>query len=156
MNARVFRETVEHELYRSARYERPITLAFIDIDGFKVVNDVHGHRVGDAVLRSLGAGLERCTRKTDVVARLGGDEFAILLPETGQEAARTSIEKVRECLREAMQSRIDVAVTFSVGVVTCDDGECTADELIQAADAMMYSVKQHGKDGVRFSGSTDS
>ncbi len=151
MNARVFRETVEHELSRSARYERPITLAFIDVDDFKAINDAHGHRVGDAALRSLSTGLERCTRKTDVVARMGGDEFAILLPETGQEAARKSIEKVRECLKEEMRSRSDVAMTFSIGVATCVDEWPNADELIQAADALMYSVKQHGKDGVSFS-----
>ena len=86
-NARSFREVLGAEIERSKRFQRPFTVAYLDLDNFKTVNDCHGHEHGDELLRLVGNTILTGIRKTDTVARLGGDEFALLLPETEYEAA---------------------------------------------------------------------
>jgi diguanylate cyclase (GGDEF)-like protein len=93
---------------------------------------------------------EKLIRKTDVLARLGGDEFALLLPETGQEAARVIVDKMEGALSMEMQ-RCKWPVTFSIGVLTCTAAPRTADELVKMTDETMYSAKRNGKNATEYS-----
>jgi diguanylate cyclase (GGDEF)-like protein len=148
-NARYFFELATAELDRARRYERPVTLAYLDVDNFKRVNDGLGHGVGDTLLRVVAETIRGRIRKSDIIARLGGDEFALLLPEAGYEAAQTAVHKLRAALLEVMHNR-DWPVTFSMGVVTCiGPPDATLDELIKAADRLMYAVKRGGKNTIR-------
>jgi diguanylate cyclase (GGDEF)-like protein len=146
-NFRSFAEMVNAELHRARRYARPFTVCYLDVDYFKIVNDRFGHSTGDALLRVIVDTTRSRTRASDVVARLGGDEFAILLPETGYEAAQAVVAKLRESLLEAVRQR-GWPVTFSIGVVTCLEPPDSVDALLQAADGLMYSVKNTTKDSV--------
>jgi diguanylate cyclase (GGDEF)-like protein len=155
MNLRAFYEVAEQELNRSARYRHPVTVAYIDIDNFKTINDRHGHSTGDKLLCTVSEGIQKCLRKTDKVARLGGDEFAILLPETGQEAARVTLSRIQKTLKDDVRRR-QWPVTFSIGVLTCTEELPTVEKLIRAADSLMYSVKRSGKDSIRYAGKVGS
>ena len=149
-NARYFFELASAELARARRYERPLTLAYIDVDNFKNVNDRLGHSAGDAMLRAMAETVRSRIRKSDVIARLGGDEFALLLPESGPEAAESTIEKLRTLLSDVARER-GWPVTFSAGVVTCvGPPDVTLDDMVKAADRLMYSVKRSGKNQIRF------
>jgi diguanylate cyclase (GGDEF)-like protein len=148
-NARYFFELATVELDRARRYERPVTLVYLDVDNFKRVNDGLGHGVGDSLLRVVAETIRGRIRKSDMIARLGGDEFAVLLPEAGYEPAQTAVHKLRAALLEVMHNR-DWPVTFSMGVVTCvGPPDATLDELIKAADRLMYAVKRGGKNMIR-------
>jgi len=147
-NARSFYESAKTELERLRRYHHPLTVIYIDVDDFKLINDRHGHSRGDAVLQLIADALQSCIRKTDYVARLAGDEFALLLPETDTEAAAAVAEKLRKALLERMHAQ-GFSTTFSIGAVTFLDGPDTIDELIRKADECMYSVKHSGKNGIK-------
>jgi diguanylate cyclase (GGDEF)-like protein len=147
VNSRAFHESLSAEVERARRYRHPLTLAYIDLDNFKTVNDRHGHAVGDDVLRCVGRALRQNTRVMDVVARLGGDEFAVLLPEVDAAAARTTGTKLHAALQAAMQP-LGWPVGFSVGVVTFRAPPDAAEEVIRAADRQMYAAKTQGKDRV--------
>ena len=133
-----------HELQRSRRYRRPMTVGYIDCDDFKAVNDRWGHTTGNAVLCTVARTADRSIRATDLVARVGGDEFAVLLPATGPEEAKLTFEKLHERLASAMLSR-GWPVTFSIGVVTFQGPPESVDELLAQADQQMYAVKLRGK-----------
>jgi diguanylate cyclase (GGDEF)-like protein len=154
VNARAFYELAEMEINRLRRYGHPFTLAYMDADNFKAVNDRLGHSAGDRLLVSVVAVARRSLRSTDVVARLGGDEFAVLMPETDVGQGRAAAGKLRGRLLEEMR-RHGWPVTFSVGVLTCTDPPRDVDELIGRADALMYEVKKAGKDALRHSGAGD-
>jgi len=143
-NGRVFYELCERELDRSRRYKHPCSLAYIDLDNFKVINDRHGHAVGDALLRVVSQGLKNNLRVNDVLARLGGDEFAILLPETGDAGALVAVSRAKENLLELMETH-GWPVTFSVGMVTFLRPPDTVDEMVTRADRIMYTAKSSGK-----------
>jgi len=147
-NVHAFREAADAEVARSTRYGRPVTLAYIDADGFKGVNDRLGHGAGDRVLRVIAQTMAAKVRAVDVVARLGGDEFGVLLPETGPDAALAVLRKLHPALNESMV-REGVPVTFCIGAVTSIRPPKSVDELLQRADALMYEVKRAGKNGVR-------
>jgi diguanylate cyclase (GGDEF)-like protein len=150
ISIRYFYELAQIELKRAQRHQLPFTLAYIDLDNFKTVNDRLGHSTGDRVLRAVTDGISRQVRPADLVARLGGDEFALLLPETDGDAAKTVINKVHTCLVNEML-RNGWMVTFSVGVVTFNEVPKTVDEMVKMADNAMYSVKATGKNGVNYS-----
>jgi diguanylate cyclase (GGDEF)-like protein len=149
-NSRAFLETIQAEINRFERYKHPFTIVFIDLDNFKSVNDRHGHLVGDKVLHTIVAEIQKRLRKTDVVGRLGGDEFGLFLPETGQDASQAVVKKIRIGILEAMQMR-KLPVTASLGVVTCQAVPKSAETLIKMADDLMYTIKNHGKDGIGYS-----
>lgn len=147
-NHRAFDETATAALERQRRNRHPMTLAFIDLDNFKEVNDRHGHRVGDRLLEILAQTLQKTTRATDTLGRLGGDEFAILMPETDETGARGVLERVRAAVFDAMRES-GWPVTCSIGAVTFYQPAASVDEMVGLADATMYRVKNATKDGIR-------
>jgi len=146
-NPRAFLECLDAELYRARRYKRPLSLACIDLDNFKKVNEQLGHSAGDELLRFIAQHIVRNVRASDVVGRLGGDELAILLPETGSAGAKAAAEKVRRHLHNAMADS-PMAVTLSVGAVTFESPPASAGEAVNVADRLMYEVKGSGKNDV--------
>jgi diguanylate cyclase (GGDEF)-like protein len=146
-NARAFYEVAAAEITRARRYTHPFSVAFLDLDDFKLVNDRLGHLAGDAVLRSVARALRGVLRASDLVARLGGDEFVVLLPEAGAAPARLAAEKVRGALGDVVPAH-GWRMTASIGVATFLVPPESVDELLAAADGLMYRAKQAGKDGV--------
>jgi diguanylate cyclase (GGDEF)-like protein len=146
-NRAAFIERIEIEIERQKRSRQPMTLAYIDCDDFKRVNDRHGHAAGDRLLQDIAHTLVRSVRKTDMAARIGGDEFALLLPETGAREASMVIDKLRNSLR-ALPYAIKGMISFSVGVVVARVEPQSADWLIDQADRLMFGVKRAGKNGV--------
>jgi len=148
-NVRAFFEYTIVEINRSRRYNRHLTLAYMDIDDFKSINDNAGHSTGDSILRLIAATIKNNLRVTDVIARMGGDEFAILLPETGQESVQTVLNRVQQRLLDILKN-IGYPVTFSIGVVTYDIPPDSVDEIIRTADRLMYSAKNTGKNMIKY------
>jgi diguanylate cyclase (GGDEF)-like protein len=148
-NSASFYDYLAKELDRLGRYGHPLTLAYLDLDGFKSVNDVFGHLEGDRVLRLVADCAKSRLRKTDTVARMGGDEFVFLCPETDEEAARAAINEVVARLGDEMRSG-GWPVTFSVGVVTCHEAPASSEELVKMADDLMYAVKLGTKNAVSY------
>jgi diguanylate cyclase (GGDEF)-like protein len=148
LNGRGFYEAAAVELARSSRYRHPLTVAYVDLDDFKEVNDRYGHTRGDAVLVAVARAMRRACRSTDLVGRLGGDEFVILFPETGREAAEPALVKLRSRVQEV--ARADGhAVTVSVGSVSFADPPGDVEVLVHEADRAMYAAKGGGKDALR-------
>jgi diguanylate cyclase (GGDEF)-like protein len=150
VNPRFFFELLQMEIDRSQRYAHPFTIAYIDIDNFKAINDHFGHVTGDRVLCTMVERARQNLRKTDLVARLGGDEFALLLPETGQESAQAILSKIQLEILTGMQAE-DWPVTISIGVLTCINPSLTTQEILGLVDELMYSVKHAGKNAIKFS-----
>lgn len=146
-NARAFYETAQAEIQRSRRYGQAFTIAYLDLDDFKLINDRFGHATGDEVLRTVAHIVGDALRDTDSFARLGGDEFAMLLPETGQDPARIALGRLQQALGQAMRKH-DWPVTFSIGAVTWLQTPRSVDVMIQAADDLMYSLKKSGKNAI--------
>ena len=143
-NRRHFIELTSGALAFARRYRRPMTIAYLDLDNFKQINDRFGHQRGDDVLRGIAATIRGRLRATDVVGRLGGDEFAVCLPETGAEAAALVLEKLRgDCNAALPEDCRDV--TISMGMVTFAYPPATVDELLERPDTMLYAAKREGK-----------
>ncbi len=147
-NRRSFYERAELELSRSRRFHEELTLAYVDVDNFKVVNDELGHEAGDDLLRNVAATFVRRVRATDLVARLGGDEFALLLSATGAAAAQALLSELYGTLATEM-ARQSWPVTFSIGAVTFLRPPASADDMLRRVDELMYRVKREGKAGIR-------
>lgn len=144
---------LEKEIERTARHGRPLSLIFVDVDGFKGVNDLHGHAQGDAVLREISAVLLDAMRSTDYVCRYGGDEFVIILPETDLSAAEAKAERLRSRIDtleftpvDARARRGDIRVSVSLGLAS-SSGK-SAKEILQVADMALYGAKRQGKNCV--------
>jgi diguanylate cyclase (GGDEF)-like protein len=148
VNSRYFFELAQREIRRMSREKRAFTLAYIDVDDFKTVNDSGGHRAGDILLRSIAVTIKRSVREIDIVGRLGGDEFAVLMPLTAHEGAQLTISRMRKKLEEAM-SQQRFGVTFSIGAVTFLHPPATVDEVVGLADNQMYEVKRSGKNSTK-------
>lgn len=143
-NRRSFFASASLELERARRYTHPFTVAFIDLDNFKSINDQLGHSTGDLLLTLVGRTLKKNTRVTDLTARIGGDEFVILLTETGYEAAQAVIRKLQDELCEAVRNH-KWDVTFSIGMTTYEKVPASVDEMIGRPDRLMYEAKRHGR-----------
>jgi diguanylate cyclase (GGDEF)-like protein len=150
-NSRYLNQALRRETKRALRGKRSLSVLFLDLDGFKGVNDSHGHLLGSKALVEAAGVVRACARETDVVARFGGDEFSVVLPETSSEGAVAVAERIRDRLRAHRFLKSDglaMRLTASIGVATLPDVAETAEELLRAADTAMYRVKASGKDGV--------
>ena len=154
-NSRYLSQVLRRETKRASRSGRPLSLLFIDLDGFKSINDTHGHLYGSRALVEAAGLIRQSARETDVVARFGGDEFALILPDTGSEGAAAVGERIRERVNGhgfLQGDGLNIHLTVSVGVATLPDVAASAEGLIQAADEAMYHVKDHGKNGIYIAG----
>jgi diguanylate cyclase (GGDEF)-like protein len=147
LNARTFYEEAARVLALSRRKRHPVSLAYVDLDNFKSVNDTLGHRAGDEILRAVGAIILGCTRKSDVAARLGGDEFVLLMPETGPDQARLACDRLRTLVAERFSGDAN-PVTASVGGVAFLTVPDRVDDMVHAADGRMYAAKAAGRNRV--------
>lgn len=147
-NRKAFYERAEIEMDRCRRYGRPFTVAYLDCDDFKEVNDRLGHQSGDNLLRTIAATIQQNIRGSDMVARVGGDEFVILLPELAAAPAREFCERVRQMLLARMAG-CESGVTFSLGAATYSVPPDSVDEIVGRADKLMYDVKNSGKNSIR-------
>lgn len=148
LNGRAFYEVASAELARQRRYPRATTLAFLDLDNFKEVNDRYGHKIGDRALVHVADAMRAAARETDVLSRLGGDEFAFLLPETDVEGARSLLVRLADGVEHAMAAR-SWPVSCSIGAVSFDTAPDSVETIVSAADHLMYRVKASGKGAVR-------
>jgi diguanylate cyclase (GGDEF)-like protein len=143
-NARAFRQIAVAEVERSQRYQHELSLAYLDIDDFKRINDHWGHAAGDRALGRMSRVMHEVVRSVDTVARLGGDEFAILMPETGPPEARALIERLCQGLEDTGSEAGPVG-PCSIGLVTFVRPPASLEELIDAGDRLMYRAKRRGK-----------
>ena len=147
-NVRHLYKVLGGELGRTVRSKTPVSLAFLDLDRFKMVNDAHGHLVGSELLASTGKRLQDLSRKQDWCFRYGGDEFVILMPETGAEEALSRAKDLLGALMETrfqMKSGLGITVGASVGLATAPEDGATVHGIIGAADSRMYMVKNNGR-----------
>jgi diguanylate cyclase (GGDEF)-like protein len=147
LNRRALDEEGARLLALCRRKNHPVAMAYLDLDGFKAVNDRLGHDAGDEVLRTVADALRRSVRPSDICARLGGDEFVVLLAEADAGEAAVAVERVRVRVSERLTPSL-VPVTCSIGVVAFKSAPATVAEMIPAADARMYLAKAAGKDRV--------
>ncbi len=148
-NVRSFYAGLANELLRSYRYQHVFSMAYIDVDNFKNINDTFGHATGDKLLIEVADCLESSLRRTDMVARIGGDEFVCLFPETEQEEAKAVFIKIKELLKQRMQVH-GWPVGFSIGLVTFQTLPEDIHEAMEIADKLMYSVKSTKKDNIAY------
>jgi diguanylate cyclase (GGDEF)-like protein len=150
-NRRFFLDRIEREMQFAQRSGQPVSLVMIDLDRLKRINDTHGHIVGDAVLRHVGATLKAVLRNVDVSARYGGEEFVVVLPYTDQPGALLAAERIRVAVSARPFPPVG-RVTASFGVATFPGTASTTEELIEQADRAMYVAKNGGRDRVALAG----
>ena len=143
-NRRAFWSAAARELERCRRQHEPFSLAYLDLDGFKAVNDQHGHGVGDDLLRAVAGTLQQDLRQLDMLARLGGDEFALLLPGTDGPGAAAAMQRLRERLQRAPW-RQGHDLDCSIGCLTVVLAPADVSDIIARADQMMYAMKRAGR-----------
>ncbi|MFN3843569.1 MAG: HDOD domain-containing protein [Rehaibacterium terrae] len=148
-----FQELLEKEFDGARQFGWPISLAFIDLDDFKQINDRFGHLVGDEVLRQFATVLAMSVRASDVLCRFGGEEFLLLLPGTGEAAARTLLQRLLQQISSTPMAEVDdqvIRVTASVGLATMSGalGYDSADKLVRAADRALYDAKGRGRNRI--------
>lgn len=155
-NRNLFWSQFQRAIHEARREDRLVAITYIDLDNFKQINDVHGHGVGDEVLRSLAERIKSCIRASDIAVRLGGDEFAIIFsnPKHDEPGILERLETIRQRAAEPIELGLgSITVTCSSGTAFYpNDGE-TPEALLAKADAAMYEVKKNGRNGVRFSNS---
>lgn len=146
-NRRAFNERLDAETARTRRYKQAFTIAYIDLDNFKYVNDNMGHDVGDQVLLKVGHTIKSGVRTSDIAARFGGDEFACLFPITNHQDAQPVLENLHRRLLQAMQDQ-QWPITFSIGAITYEALMDNTRDMIKAVDDLMYTVKKSGKNSI--------
>lgn len=147
LNARTFMARGEHMVQLARRHQRPLAIGYIDLDGFKGVNDRHGHLRGDAVLSGVAQVLAERLRTSDLLARLGGDEFAVLCPETDARGAARVFEDLHQRLNAAARAQ-GWEIGFSIGVASFARAPERLGDVVRSADDLMYRVKHSGKNRV--------
>jgi diguanylate cyclase (GGDEF)-like protein len=151
-NFREFRRRLREEWARASRYDTPLSLVFLDIDDFKILNDTLGHPAGDRVLAEFATLVAGGARANDVAARYGGEEFSIILPHTDATMAARVAERIRRAVAEFVfiEEEHATRITVSAGVATYPStrGVDSVDELVRAADVALYQAKDQGKDCV--------
>jgi diguanylate cyclase (GGDEF)-like protein len=145
-NRRWLMEQLGREFSRARRYRRPLSLLYLDMDGFKTINDHFGHLFGDEVLTGAGRSMKAVLRSTDLLARIGGDEFVVLLPETGIEGAHNVTAKLRKALAAYGQQLGPAvpALSFCAGVSQLRQEDATIDDILSRADEAQYLAKGTG------------
>ena len=149
-NSRYLRQSLKVELVRGGRYHYPVALVFLDLDGFKQVNDRYGHLMGSKTLQVVGGILKGLVRNVDVVVRYGGDEFVIILPNTDVEGSRLVAERLRRSIAaHDYEASTGCAFTLSAsfGIAVAPDHGDDPETLIQRADQAMYRIKESTKNG---------
>lgn len=156
-NRDAYNERVHHEIERLRRYGRPLTLAILDIDHFKSVNDNYSHQAGDRVLKVISNAVANQLRDVDFMARYGGEEFVVLLPETVGADALTKMDRIREAVAKTQFRFKDQALqlSYSTGLAQAIAGE-TASELFARADRMLYRAKARGRNRCELASSEGS
>lgn len=147
---RAFFDEAEHLLKLAQRYKRPFSVAMIDIDHFKRINDTHGHFAGDTVLREAARVIRENLRAVDVAGRIGGEEFSVVFPETSLEDALQICERIRGSL-EALRCDVECTslhITCSIGVTASSGEQEDFDSLLRAADRALYQAKNNGRNRV--------
>jgi diguanylate cyclase (GGDEF)-like protein len=146
-NRRYFLYFLREDINRANRYKIPVSLVFLDIDGFKAYNDKYGHLAGDEVLRKISKTMKNLVRKTDIIARYGGDEFAILFPHIAVGDAMIVCERIRDSIKKLGLSAGGKVITISGGLTMYRMGEGMG-EFLQRADALLYKAKSKGGDRI--------
>ena len=150
-NARYLHSALENEVRRASRYGNPLSVVFLDLDRFKLVNDRHGHLVGSQTLRSLAKMLLDCVRQVDTLARYGGDEFTVVMADTGHDAAMAVAERIRSSVEAHVFEAGDgspLRLTVSAGVASFPAHGESRETLLEAADQAMYRAKSLGRNRV--------
>jgi diguanylate cyclase (GGDEF)-like protein len=150
-NARYLLQATENEIQRAERNHKQLSVLFLDLDRFKLVNDRHGHLVGSRVLRRLAEVLKDCVRQIDTLARYGGDEFTILLVDTEHQAGLQVAERIRRLVADTLfegEGGAPIRLTISIGVATYPQNARDRDGLLDLADKAMYRAKSLGRDCV--------
>jgi diguanylate cyclase (GGDEF)-like protein len=148
-NGKYFIELVNSEFIRSKTNNLPFTIAYMDLDNIKTVNDRFGHNEGDIVLCTVASIIQNNVRATDSVGRLGGDEFAILFPEMGAKESQGIIPKIHKSLLDTILEN-KWGITISMGVGTFKGPNFNAEEILRLTESLMYSVKDAGKNGIKY------
>jgi diguanylate cyclase (GGDEF)-like protein len=152
-NRHLFQDRLEQEAKKVARSGSSLALFFIDLDGFKAINDTSGHAMGDILLHEAGQRIAQCVRDTDTIARLGGDEYTVILPDFHE---RAYVERIAKDIVDAIAKPFDLSngevvyVSASIGIAIYPDDTEDLGELMKQADQAMYSVKEHGKNHFTF------
>lgn len=148
-NRRYFDDALKEYLQEFKRINKPMGLLVLDLDHFKMVNDTHGHDVGDEVLRQVAACLKNFTRYHDIAARLGGEEFAVVAPNMDSEGLLKFAERIRKAVADLViqSGNVRLKVTTSIGIAVWD-GKEEADGFYRRADRMLYQAKRQGRNRV--------
>ena len=146
LNRRSFMQVLDCEISRARRYGLPLSLAYLDLDNFKSVNDRDGHEAGDRLLNAIARQLQKTLRGSDAAGRIGGDEFLVLFANTDGKSAHDACDRLRRALLDLGHG----STSFSIGLVTAQANSlpATGEALIVAADSLMYRVKQGAKNGI--------
>ena len=148
-NRRAFYEKAHVEIERTRRFSRPLSVAYLDLDNFKEINDLHGHITGDKLLCVIAVIIRTHIRSVDIFARIGGDEFVILFPETGGGPVQSVAEKIQAQIQTGMEAN-RWHVTASIGVVTFEQPPSSVDEILRLSDMVMYKAKHKGKNCIMY------
>ena len=150
-NSRYLNLYLSREIKRCKRHGIPISVIFLDLDGFKSINDQFGHLAGSTTLTEVGQILTQCVRESDILARYGGDEFVAVLPETPASGAIVIGERIRKAIEEHVflaSQGLMARISASIGIASYPDHALTPEGLIQKADQAMYRVKERDKNGI--------
>jgi diguanylate cyclase (GGDEF)-like protein len=149
-NRRYMEDSLERETHRAQRYNGHIGIIMIDIDHFKLFNDLHGHKVGDLVLRELGKFLKENVRGEDIACRYGGEEFMLILPNASLESSRLRAEELRCGVKslKILHKDQEFRISISAGVAALPDHSSNIREVVDHSDLALYQAKSKGRDQI--------